>query len=444
MQPPMGYTMTLTRPEAAHLLRRAAVGGHTAQIDSFVGLSRQEAVDALFTTPTPGLPGFATFASSEGDWRAQEKMIEWWVDRMISSAPSIEEKLTLFLHGHFTSARQKVEDAELMWDQHVVLRNHGQGSFRNLLGRISFGSAMLLYLDNETNVKGAEQENFARELMEIYTIGPDSFIEADVVAMAKAWTGHNTVGATRENNWVYDPTYVFKPEEHDNSNKTLFGITRNWDANDTLDELCTGVRGRHMAEFFARKMFQFYVHTNPSQAVIDELATGFQESNLNIGQLLRSVLLHNEFWADQSRYALVKSPAEFMVDIMRRCGINSNDLAVRWRMQGMGMTLFDPPTVAGWGHNEYWLSTARAWAKSQWTNNLKWEARDRGILQNLDELSPAEATNNVLTFFSIFDASQSTRDSIQQLIATTQQERPWAMRSEPFAVGMFAPEVQCA
>lgn len=436
--------MTLTRPEAAHLLRRAAVGGDTSQIDSFVGLSRQEAVDRLFGAPSAGLPTFAAFASADGNWRAQENMIEWWVDRMITSAPNVEERLTLFLHGHFTSAREKVRESDLMWEQHVVLRNHGQGSFRNLIGRISFGSAMLIYLDNETNVKGAEQENFARELMELYTIGPENFTEADVVAMAKAWTGHNTVGATRENNFVYDPTYVFKSGEHDNSNKTLFGITKNWDANDTLDELCTGVQGRNMAEFFTRKMFEFYVHTNPPPAVINELASGFQASNLNIGQLLRSILMHDEFWSEEARYALVKSPVEFMVDIMRRCGMRSDDLAVRWRMEGMGMTLFDPPTVAGWGHNDFWLSTASAWAKTHWSINLKWGARDRGILQDLEGLTPAQATTRVLTFFSIFDASQATRNAIEELIAKTQEERPWALRSEPFAVGMFVPEVQCA
>ena len=108
------------------------------------------------------------------------------------------------------------------------------------------------------------------------------------------------------------------------------------------------------------------------------------------------------------------------------------------------MTLFDPPTVAGWGQNEYWLSTARQWAKTRWGNGLKWSAQDWGILQNLEELSPADAVTSILRFYSIFDASQSTKDAMEQLIATTLADRPWAMRSEPFAVGLFAPEVQCA
>ncbi len=421
------------------------MGATTAQIDTYVGMTREAAVDRVMNTnDTPGLPGWGAFDAGDENWREQENMINWWVDRMITAPPTIEEKLTLFWHDHFATARDKVGDSRLMWDQHVVLRNHGQGGFRNLLGRVSFGSAMLIYLDNESNVAGAEQENFARELMELFTAGNGRFTEEDVVSMAKAWTGHNTVGATRENNWQYDPTYVFKAAEHDNSQKTLFGIRKNWDAADTLDELCFGVKATATSDYIARKMFQFYVHTNPSQAVVDDLAAGFRASNLNIRQLLRSILVHDEFWAESSRYALVKSPVEFMVDILRRNGLRSSDESVRWRMEGMGMTLFDPPTVAGWGSNNFWLSTASAWAKSRWVNNLKWKAEERGILQNLDQLDPDQVVNVILTFYSIFDASARTREYMRELIVTTRAEREWAMAYEPFAVGMFAPEVQCA
>jgi len=289
--------------------------------------------------------------------------------------------------------------------------------------------AMLIYLNNASNVKGGVQENFARELMELFTVGNGRFEESDVVAMAKAWTGHNTVGATRANNWRYDPTYVFKADEHDNSNKTLFGITKNWDAKDTLDELCFGVKATATSDYFARKMFQFYVHTNPSQAVVDQLAAGFRSRNLNIKFLLKDILLHPEFWKDETRYALVKSPVEYMVDIMRRNGLSSADDSVRWRMEAMGMTLFDPPTVAGW---------------ARYVNNLKWKADERGVLQNLENLSSDQVVNVILTFFSIFEVSDQTRANMKVLIETTREERPWAMAYEPFAVGMFMPEVQCA
>ncbi len=437
--------MKLTRPEAAHLLRRAAVGGTTTQIDQFVGLSRKAAINRLFTTSvTPDLPPWRTFRSGDAHYRAQTKMIEWWVDRMITSPPTIEEKLTLFLHGHFATGREKVEDARLMWDQHLLFRKLGKGPFRKLLGRVSLGSAMLIYIDNETNVVSAPQENFAREFMELHTIGNGNFSESDVVAMARAWTGHNTVGATRENNWVYDPTYVFRPDQHDNGQKTLFGIRKNWDARDTLNEVCFGVKAQDTAEFFARKMFSFYVHANPSQAVITELANGFRQSGLKVKSLLRAILMHDEFWAPTSRYALVKSPVEYMVDIMRRNGLRSSDDFVRWRMERMGMVLFDPPTVAGWGQNDFWLSTATAWAKSEWTTNLKWGAEERGVLQNTDGLTSDQVVNRVLTFYSIFDASASSRAQIKRIVEKTRETAPWEMRHVPFAVGMFMPEVQCA
>ncbi len=424
------------------------MGGTTAQIDTFVGLERPQAVNRLLNTSNnPALPGWGRFDSGDKDWVAQEKMVEWWVDRMVTAPPTIEEKLTLFLHDHFATARDKVEDARLMWDQHVVLRQHGQGSFRVLLEKISFGSAMLIYLDNESNVKGAEQENFARELMELFTIGngPGRFTERDVVAMAKAWTGHNTVGRTRENNWQYDPTYVFKPEEHNNTTKTLFGIAQNWNAKDTLNALVDpSIKGPLTAQYFAQKMFKFYVHTNPSPEVIAQLSGDFLAGGMNIKSLLRDILMLDEFWDKNTRYALVKSPAEFMVDIMRRTGLRSADDSVWWRMQGMGMSLFDPPTVAGWGANDYWLSTARAWSKSNYVNNLKWQSDKRGWLQNLDHLTDDQVVNVILTFFSIFEVSDQTRDNVKVLVQTTREERPWAMKYEPFAVGMFMPEVQCA
>lgn len=408
-------------------------------------MSRTAAVNRLFdTSVTPGLPFWRVFNSGEQHWEAQTKMIDWWVDRMITSQPTIEEKLTLFLHGHFATGREKVEDARLMWDQHRTLRNLGKGSFQTLLERISFGSAMLIFIDNETNVVGAEQENFAREFMELHTIGNGNFTEADVVSMARAWTGHNTVGATRENNWVYDPTYVFKADQHDNGQKTLFGITRNWDAPDTIAEVCTGVKAQQTAEFIARKMFSFYVHTNPSDAVVTQLANDFRSSGLRMDALLRSILLHDEFWAPSTRYALVKSPVEYMVDILRRNGLRSRDASVRWRMERMGMVLFDPPTVAGWGQNDFWLSTASAWAKAEWTNNLKWGAQDRNVLQNTDALTPDQVVTAVTRFYSIFDASASSRAAIKRIVEQTRDVAPWEMNHVPFAAGMFMPEVQCA
>ncbi len=420
------------------------MGATTATVDSFVGMDHVDAVDRLMDrSGQPGLPGWSRFAGYE-DWVAQDKMIEWWVDRMITAPPSVEDKVMLFLHSHFATARDKVEDARLMWEQHIVLRNHGFGRFRNLLERISLGSAMLIYLDNETNVAGAEQENFARELMELHTVGNGRFTEDDVVAMARAWTGHNTVGANRANNWQYDPSYIFRPEDHDNGQKTLFGITRNWDATDTLDELCYGVKATATSDFLARKMYSFFVHAGPEQAVVDDLAARFRNDNLRIDGLVRNVLLTDQFWDPANRYNLVKSPVEFVVDILRRCNRSAADEHVRWRMQGMGMTLFDPPSVAGWGQNGFWLSTATAWTKSRWVQSLKWHTDDWGVLQGLDQLEIDVAVQRIVEFFGIYDVSATSRDQIRSVLVQTLQEHPWAVSYEPFAAGMFMPEVQCA
>lgn len=436
--------MRLDRPSAAHLLRRGAMSGVQGNVASFFGMQHEAAVDRLLdTSVTSALPGWARFADDD-DWGSQNRMIEWWVDRMIADPPTIEEKVMLFLHSHFATGREKVQETRLMWDQHVQLRRHGLGSFRTLLDEIEFGSAMLIYLDNETNVAGAEQENFARELMELHTVGNGNFSESDVVAMARAWTGHNTVGATKENNWKYDPTYIFRAEDHDNGNKTLFGKTENWDASDTLDELCTGAKAVATSEFIARKAFEFFIHDHPSASAISELGSTFRNSGLEVRALVRAVLLRDEFWDPSTRYTLIKSPVEYMVDIMRRCGLRSKDVSVRWRMEGMGMTLFDPPTVAGWGTNEFWLSTASAWAKSKWILNLKWDAEERNLLQGLEDLTVDEAVSRITNFYGIYDPSPQSVQHLGDLVRATKEEHVWAMDHEPFAAGLFMPEVQCA
>ncbi len=436
----------LTAADAAHLLRRAAFGATPDQVQSFVGLTREEAIDRLFDTSTdPLMPDYSVFDATAAQTVQIREVRNWWMDRMVTATPTVSEKLTLFWHNHFATAFTKVASSELMWDQHVVLRNHGLGSFRTLLEAVSLDAAMLRWLDNDTNVAGAEQENFARELMELFTVGNGRFTEDDVVSMARAWTGHNIVGGERiDGVWRMNRSYAFYPDRHDDGQKTLFGITRNWDALDTLDELCFGVKATATSDYVARKMFQFYVHRRPSQATVDALAATWRNANLDSSVLLRTILLSDEFWAPETRYALVKNPVEYVVDLMRRYGLTTADHNFAIRAERMGMALFEPPNVAGWGANGYWLNNTASWEKASMTNWLKWKADDYGVLQDLANRSADEATDDVEEFLGLYEVSAQSRSFAVGLMSQMKNDYPWRVTSEPIAIGLFIPEVQCA
>jgi uncharacterized protein (DUF1800 family) len=299
---------------------------------------------------------------------------------------------------------------------------------------------MLVYIDNESNVAGAEQENFARELMELHTIGVGNFTEPDVVAMARAWTGHNTIGWTGTR---WDTTYRFYPERHDNGNKTLFGITRNWDGPDTITEICRGAKQQTMARFIARKLWVWFANASPSTTLVNQLATTFLAADLDIAALVRAVLLRNEFWGPASRWALVKSPAEYMADFLRRTGLPVADAAVRWHMAPMGMTLFDPPNVAGWGENGYWVSTSTAWGKAGFVANRRWHlSSDRGFFAGLADLAPDAAVDEMLETFGIYEPSAATRSRLRQWFVETRDEDRWAVATNAIVVTALCPDFQ--
>ena len=381
---------TLTSSDAAHFLRRIGFGGTTAEIDTYTGMTREDAVTlAMDFTAAPEVVPPADLAQ-ENQWWAHSNAIDWWIHRMADTTHPLQEKLVLFWHNHFCTGQSAVSDMSQMFLQNQLFRPVGPGNpeglglghFRDLTRAVSFGGAMLVYLNNDTNRKGREQENFARELMELFTVGVGHYTEADVVAMAKAWTGHNTVG------WVpagyYDATYHYYDDRHDKTNKSLFGGAtsslfgaqpRNWDAAETIDELVLGLKQADTARYVARKMYRFFIAENPSDVVVQQLADAWIAGGMQIAVLVRETLLHDDFWAPVNRYAIVRSPIEWVVATLRRTGyrFTANSAEGRNFLESMGHVPFDPPNVAGWKMNAYWLSTAAAWARGGMASWLRLE-----------------------------------------------------------------------
>jgi uncharacterized protein (DUF1800 family) len=431
---------TLDRAAAAHLLRRVGWGPTAAEVDALVGMDRAAAVDQVMGAAAPPLVPPPNLNRPE-QWKAQSDATDWWVTRMVTTTAPLLERMTLFWHGHFCSAQEKVVDMAAMFAQQQIFRSLGMGKLRDLTKAVALSSAMLVYLDNADNVKGAEQENFARELMELFTIGIGNFTEADVVAMAKAWTGYNIVGWTGT---TTDTTFVYRSDKHDMSVKTLFGVSQPWFGPQAIDALCSGAQGTATARFIAKKLFSFFANTTPAAATIDALSATFAASDLDISVLVRAILMHDEFWAPESRYALVKSPVDFVVSTLRRTGIPVASAGLNWNMDAMGQVLFDPPDVSGWKQNAYWISTATLSARGKWLEFLRWQV-DGGLLPGLQQMTAAAAVQRIFDRFAILDPEPATRARLEAWftnVKTAPGWLGWSLDVNGLVVGAMCPDWQ--
>lgn len=455
---------TLTRAQAAHLLRRAGYGGTDAELTAFTGKSLGSAVNHILghtaQNPVPDGPdvGTPSFITDQSSWQAQRDATSWWLHRMATlpqpastttGALPIHEKLAFFWHDHFACGVDKVGSMETMWDQIRVFRIMCLGEFEDLVRTASLHPAMLIYLDNHTNHYFSEQENFARELMELYTCGVGNFTEDDVVAMARAWTGHSIVGW---NGSYYERTYEYRPVEHNHNDKTLFGITANWNGvkvgsgeRDTITELVHGVRRTATSKFIARKLFHYFANYWPTQAAVDELAQVMRANSMRISPVVRAIFHHAEFWDDSTRNALIKSPLEFVATWLRRIEPATLDdvesLGLADRLRDMGQEIFEPPSVAGWGKGTKWLSSAGAWARGEFLESMQ----NRDVVRNAwpeieSDDDPNWVAGKLLDFLGIEDESDNTRVAIREWFQDAAFTASWSIDRNRSVIAAMAPE----
>jgi hypothetical protein len=439
--------VVLTVLDAEHFCRRVGFGGNSAEVAHFAGRSTGSVVNEVLNV-VPSLPGRPGFLGYNNWWEDRAPLIDLWMQRMIDArwvnrsgaTPSpLVEKLALFWHGHFACGLEKVSNSHAMWEQNQLFRQRGMGDFEDLTRRVSFGGAMLKFLDNETNIKGAEQENFARELMELHTIGVGNFTEQDVISMARAWTGHNIVGWS---NTYWDVNYRYYPEHHDTGQKTLFGKTRNWDAAATITELVKGSKKTATARFIARKLWMYFVNGNPTDAQVNEIANAFINGGMQVKPAMRALLMHPAFWAASSRRGIVRPPVEWQVDILRRMGIPAVDAELTWLGPKMGQRLFEPPNVSGWGTHGYWVSTATTWGKGRFVDYIGWNDRVKERFGWLELMNREEAINHICDQFGIGDPSAASRKAVGDWFDVTKANKKWTLKHNGFRIGAMLPEFQ--
>jgi uncharacterized protein (DUF1800 family) len=396
--------------DIAHLLRRAGFGGTAAQIATYAAQPWSDTVDDLLdfsAAPVDTEPAFLADADL-GDWEREFQLQAWWLNRMATTTTPLQEKLTLFWHGHFATANYKVAYARLMYWQNALFRSAGAGSFLDLVHQMSLQPAMLIWLDNDPNVKGSPNENFARELMELFTLGVNQYSQADVVASARAWTGHNLLDG--------DPTqYHFYLNRHDTGMKTFMGVTQDWDGPQIIDFILRDdpTHSAIAAKYIVAKVWSFFAYPDPDDTLVSELANVFTSNNLSMTELLRAVFNRAEFLSPAANQGLVRTPAEWVVACMRALNLTADDANPQWWMEDMGQQLFEPPNVSGWRPNEYWLTTSRLWSRANWARYVIWQNDVRNALSATSGMSVHDAVQAAFDLFTIDSPSTHTRTKLE-------------------------------
>jgi uncharacterized protein (DUF1800 family) len=327
---------------------------------------------------------------------------------MATTPTPIVEKVAFFWHGILTSAVPN-PDMLPVFKQIQTWRTLGLGDLHTLMQAMAIDPAMLDYLDNAANVKKAPNENFARELMELFTMGNGTFSENDVIAMARAWTGHNLQYATQ--------TYLYKPAQHDTGQKTLFGITKNWDGPDTITEILRGSKQPVSARYLAGRIWSAFASPNPSATLLDELTQSLIAANLNVKAFLKVVFLRPEFRVSSTRTALVRSPIEWEAAILRATGLPVEQLGIEKYQQRLGQVLYRPPNVSGWRQNRAWISSSAVWAKGEISSVLRTKLQAAGTFTAWNALSVPDAVDAALARFGIDEPSSASRTRLEAYLA---------------------------
>ena len=276
-----------------------------------------------------------------------QRLGNWWANRMLTTHRPLEEKMALFWHGHFAASEDKVRDYRKMLKQVQLFQSKGLGDFRDLLTGVAQDPAMLTYLDAGVNVKGAPNENFAREIMELFTMGPGNYTEPDIREGARAFTG-----------WNFDGTkFVVNVERHDAAEKSFLGQRGNFDGVQIIDII---LKQPVTAEFVAQKIYRFFVRDDISPELRKKLGDVFRNGKYQIAPLLETIFLSRDFYASASCGAHIKSPVELVVSTYKKLGLRILPGVPDFyeTTTALGQMLFWPPTVAGWAQGRSWMTPA--------------------------------------------------------------------------------------
>lgn len=366
---------------ARHLLHRAGFGASDSEVRSLAPLSREQAVERLLAgtlaAPTIAPPAFvhepftpyyrlraldAEARMAELRTRLQQSFAlrAWWLHEMAVTPSPLTERMTLFWHNHFATSQQKVRSVSLMYRQHALLRREALGSFRRLLHEVARDPAMLVYLDNAGSRREAPNENFAREVMELFTLGEGHYGERDVKEAARAFTGWSLDRDTGE--------FRLRRAWHDAGEKTVLGRTGRLDGAAVIDVLLEHPR---TAELVTEKLWREFVSPTPQRDEVRRIAAAFRAGDYEVRPIVRALLVSDAFWDQAHRAVLIKSPVDLVVGTMRTFGLRPIDYRpAAFAVAALGQNLFTPPNVKGWPGGTAWIDSSTLLARRQWIDRI--------------------------------------------------------------------------
>jgi uncharacterized protein (DUF1800 family) len=427
----------------AHLLRRAGFGASRNELEEYLAMGYDGAVEALLNPSDPGnMPDdlIRRYHVEQSELRDLPGSAAYWMYRMISTSCPLEEKIALFWHSLFATGYAKLNQARTQLNQVDMFRRSGLGSFEELLVELSKDPAMIIWLDNNENHGDAINENYGRELLELFSMGIGNYSEDDIKACARAFTGwtlgnaeYMAIRAAKDSIWPYGRIawhFDYREEDHDGGEKNFLGETGNFNGEDIIAII---VKQESTARFVATRLFQFFAADNVTEAgekVIDEMMATYFSSGNQVRDML-STLFHSAFFkSEEARFARVKGPAEMVVGAIRMAGNYQNPSLgienVARNMLYMGQGLLQPPTVEGWHEGSEWIDSGALVERVNFAAKELSNVNSPGVRSIIDRLEagadqgvlePADLADGCLDLLGPIEVSDETRSVLVQYAA---------------------------
>ncbi len=358
----------------AHLLKRTTTGASIDEINYFLNQGLEESINQLLTDKELPIPPGTWVDEDLPNWNAlsseqRQEIIQiyhyrmktfqkWWAQRMIDDSLNITEMMTLFWHNYFASAYSKVFYPQAMFQQNNIFRTYSMGNFKDLIRQVTFGPAMMIWLDISNSKKEAPNENFARELMELFTLGVDNYSQDDVIAASRAFTGYITNGL--DTNYDFEAMEGWGPwwtNWHDFDDKTFMGQTGPWTGDDIISII---FEQDNCAIHICKKMYQWFLYNEPDVLFIDEMANVLRNNNYELKPALEYLFSSEHFYDTNFKGANIQNPVQLYLSSLKKLKMHDQPFDINFFCEiqnHLGMVLFEPPDVNGWIGYRTWINS---------------------------------------------------------------------------------------
>ena len=443
-------SITWDREAAAHLARRAGFGATPAELDSWVAAGLDATVDRLVNY------GAVDNSALENDLQTLTSVVppatspiydlsridgvrRWFLHRMVFTRRPLEEKMTYLWNLWWTSGITKVQGVALMLNQNKTMRQYALGSFDDIVVAISQDPAMLIWLDNALSRAGRPNENYARELMELFTLGVDNYSQTDVTEVARALCGWTVQGYTSADN--YNGAKFFdNAAQHDNGTKTILGQTGNWNGRDAIRIILESSdnRGSVSGRFVAGNLWTFFAYHDPPDWIVDELTSVYVSSGRSIKAMVDHIFRMEEFYAAHTRRVLVRSPVEYVAAAVKQLEAKTDMSVPVADLISMGQALFDPADAKGPEGDMDWINTGTVFARASTTNKFVTNRSTTGTRIDVNQLvagktlaTAADVVAALADRFGLSDVPPETRADWVKYVDSNPDGSAGYWRNEP-------------